>query len=378
MRKLALFLSLAAMLAAQVTSDVFDPLTNSDLIEKGLQSANPLQVAVSALRSVQVNDPRRGQWLRNALSRSSSLQPEPEGLRARRVIFDALIRTRITVPLAELLPFYDQFPAAVMAVVARGKNDGHEDRSALLKKTEEDQNTSYWHAAASLVDRQQLIRHLLDQAKFEYPISIVDRDFLPVMIHRYSRGIIGGVPGVPGAMGGVPVLKVPWPDETIYEIETSGDAGHVLTCCVGGNIYLKEWPRSLHAYESRQKPDPAWQDHDREVMRVLLSFTECPQCSYDRPDFPIVRGGKATIVWHSEEQARPLLLEAVDQYLKELARMTSALGENLSEAEIRSKVRIWIRDWRRTKTEPIPLAAVGVQFSLCASSQSVTNWRCVD
>jgi len=145
---------------------------------------------------------------------------------------------------------------------------------------------------------------------------------------------------------------------------------------------LKEWSPRVHAYIDRQPADLlAWEDHDREVVRVLLSLAHGRTGAVDRGDFdfPNVRGGKASIVWHSVEEARSLLEEAAEQYVKECIRMIGALGETaLTEPEIRSKVRIWIRDRRRLQTTPVPSIA-GVEFNLCAPVQKVsTNGRCID
>jgi hypothetical protein len=380
MARLVLILLLHGLLFAQ-TPAVVDPLGDASLIEKGLQSAIPLQVAISAFRSVSINDGRRGEWLRAALSKSTSLQPEGEALRSKRAIFDALIRTRTTVPLTELLPFFDQFPAAVIAVVAKGRAVAGEDRLPLLLKAEETKNSAYWYAAAALMDRKQLIHRLVQQARFDYAISVVDQDFIPVQVSGGPpEGITGGIPG--GAMNGFPNgSQVAWPEETVYHIEMSGGIDHILTCCVGGNTYLKAWSTTLHAFKDAQPADlSAWEDQDREVVRVLLSFSYCRTCQFSRGDFPNVRGGKATIVWRSEEQTRSLLEEAVEQYVKECVRMVGALGETaLSETDIRSKVRIWVRDWRQVRTIPIPGVGAGVEFNRCASIQHTSsNGRCID
>jgi hypothetical protein len=381
MVRLVLILLLGGLLFAQTPPTVVDPMGDASLIEKGLQSAIPLQVAISAFRSVSLNDRRRGDWLREALSKSTSLQPEAQALRAKRAIFDALIRTRTTVPLAELLPFFGQFPGAVIALVAKGRAIAGEDRLPLLLKAEESKNSAFWHAAAALIDRRQLIDRLVQQARFDYAITVVDQDFIPVRVPGGIGG--GGANDIPSGVGieFPSVMQIPWPPETVYHIEMSGDIDHILTCCIGGNTYLKEWPTTLHAFKDAQPPDlAAWEDHDREVVRVLLSFAYCSTCSVSRGDFPNVRGGKATIIWRSEEQARPLLEEAVEQYVKECASVLAALGERaLSETAIRSKVRIWVRDWRQVRTIPIPGVGAGVEFNRCASIQGAfSNGRCID
>jgi hypothetical protein len=203
---------------------------------------------------------------------------------------------------------------------------------------------------------------------------------VPVQIREGPpRGVLGGVVG--GIIQGVLSGAVTWPEATIYHIELSGDIDHVLTCCIGRTTYLKEWSPSVHVFPDAQPADPlAWEDHDREVGRVLLSIAHCAVCSMDRGDFPTIRGGKVSIVWHSLEQARPLLEEAVERYVKECIRMIDALHETtVSESEIRSKVRIWIRDWRRVQTTPIPSVGAGVEFNRCSSiQQASSNGRCID
>ena len=60
--------------------------------------------------------------------------------------------------------------------------------------------------------------------------------------------------------------------------------------------------------------------------------------------------------------------------------MVGALHEEMvSEREIRAKVRIWIRDWRNVRSEPIPVISGGIEINRCAQIQHVsTNRRCVD
>jgi hypothetical protein len=80
----ALVLLLNGVLLAQTLPAVFDPLGDPSLVEKGLQSTVPLQVAISAFRSIQISDQQRSEWLRAALRRSLSLQPGAEAVRSRR------------------------------------------------------------------------------------------------------------------------------------------------------------------------------------------------------------------------------------------------------------------------------------------------------
>ena len=91
-----------------------------------------------------------------------------------------------------------------------------------------------------------------------------------------------------------------------------------------------------------------------------------------------MRGGKATIVWHSPAQARPLLLQAIEAYVKDCTRLAAALDPSFGEAAVRSKVRIWIRDQRKSNNVPIP-AVPGIEFNVCAPIQHASrNGRCVD
>jgi hypothetical protein len=381
MARVVLIPLLSGSLLAQTPPTLFDPLGDPSLVEKGLQSTVPLQVAISAFRSVKIADQRRAEWLRAALTASLSLQPEAEAVRARRAIFDALIRTGTPVPLTELLPHFDQFPPAVIAIAAKNNPREGEDRLPLLLKAEEGRNSIYWYAAVSLVDRKQLVHYLVQQVRFDYAISVQDGDFVPVQIREGPpHGVIGGIVG--GIVGAAtPYGSVAWPESTIYHIELSGDINELLTSGTWRATYLRAWSPTVHSFPDAQPADPlAWEDHDREVVRVLASIAHCAVCSFDRGDFPNVRGGKATIIWHSAEQARPLLEEAVERYVNECVRMIDALHETtVSESEIRSKVRIRLRDGRRVQTTPIPSVGVGVEFNRCASMQSgSSNGRCVD
>ncbi len=370
---------LGGSLLAQTPPAVFDPLGDPSLVERGLQSTVPLQVAISAFRSINISDQQRGEWLRAALRGSLSLKPDAEAVRAQRTIFDALIRTRTPVPLTELLPHFDQFPAAVIAIVARNNPHEDEDRVPLLLKAEEAKNSALWYAAVSLVDREQLVHHLVQQARFDYAISVLDEDFVPVQVlGGLPIGIMSGTVG--GIMGSVPNGSVAWPDSLSYHIELSGDIRDILTSGRWRSTYLRASSPAVSALPDGQPADPlGWEDHDREVVRLLLSVAHCDMCSGATPDFPNVRGGRATIIWHSAEQGRPLLEEAVERYVKECIRMIDALHETVSESEVRSKVRIWIRDWRRVQTVPIPSVGAGVEFNRCTPVQSrSTNGRCVD
>jgi len=302
-------------------------------------------------------------------------------VRTRRALFDALIRTRTPVPLTELLPYFDQFPAAVIAIVAKNNPRNGEDRLPLLLKAEEQRNAVYWYAAIALVDREQLVHYLIQQARFDYSITVTDQDFLPVQV---SEGPPRAIPhGIPGGVGSAPKGSVTWPDSTIYHIELSGDidGNNLLTSGPLRNTYLKAWSPQTHAFPDVQDADPlAWEDHDREVVRVLLSIAHCAACQRAQADFPNIRGGRATIVWHSAEQTSLLLEDAVEGYVRECIRMLDALHETaLSNSEIRAKVRIWLRDQRTVKTVPISNVDSRVEFNRCAPIQSSSsNGRCTD
>lgn len=256
-----------------------------------------------------------------------------------------------------------------------------EDRLPLVLKAEEHKHLTEWYAAASLMDYKELVHYLVQHARFDYPISVVDRDFLPVQIldipgTRSGGGILGGI------VGGSPTGQVQWPDEIVYKIVSSShDDEGALTCCLGGvATYLQARSTREPGFPDGQSPEPGdWGSHDKDVIRILLSIAHPSWRAVAEEDFPIIRGGKATIVWHSLDQARPLHKEAIDQYVSECGRMLTKLGEpGLTEPEIRSKVRIRIRDWRRARAIPIPDVGAGVEFNVCADSQRPDNWRCVD
>jgi hypothetical protein len=351
---------------AQTAPEAYDPGSDPALIEKGLSSTLPLQVAISAYRAKQ--DPFRWRTqLRQALARSSSLQPEAEAVRTRRIIFDALIKSGTPVPLEELLPFFNQFPAAVIAVVARtGNSNGAEDRVPLLISAEGLENRTYWSAAASLVDHKRLVHHLAQQVWFDYAVQISDRDFDPVQIHApLPRGVPGGFAG--GIIGGIPNGRVSWPEETAYRLSATGRPTEALTSGIGGRVYLIAEP--YYGAGQGEHPDEdteAWGEHDRDVVHLLLSFAHCSVCSRSTPDFPMIRGGKAFVFWTSEDRARRALMDGIEEYVRQCKGMLDTLGETgFSEAEIRSRVRIWIQDSRQSRTIPIPAMNSGVQINHC-------------
>ncbi len=141
----------------------------------------------------------------------------------------------------------------------------------------------------------------------------------------------------------------------------SGEPSEQLTCCIGKPTYLKESRSELAPILDRRD----WEHHDRDVVQLLLSLSTCSTCAYSQPDFPIVRGGKATIVFHSAEQVRPLLTEAIEGYVKDCMRMVAALQDSsFNESAIRSKVRISISDQRQTKAVPIPFINAGVDLNI--------------
>ena len=365
MRLIALLFSVEA-LQAQTVPEAYDPGSDAALIEKGLSSTLPLQVAISAYRAKQ--DPFRWRTqLRQALARSSSLQPEAEAVRAGRIIFDALVQSSTPVPLEELLPFFTQFPAAVIAVVARTDNsNGAEDRVPLLISAEGLKNRTYWSAAASLVDYKRLVHHLAQQVWFDYAVQVSDRDFDPVLIVAPTPNLIpGGAIG--GILGGIPNGHVSWPEETAYRLSATGRPNEALTSGIGGRVYLTAEP--YHGAGQGEHPDEdaaAWVEHDRDIVHVLLSFAHCSVCSRDSPDFPMIRGGKAFVFWTSEDRTRRALTDGIEEYVRQCKGMLDTLGETgFSEAEIRSKVRIWIQDWRQSRTIPIPAMNSGVQINHC-------------
>jgi hypothetical protein len=380
--KRSLFLATALLFSSQVSyaqteQEAYDPGKDAALIEKGLNSTLPLQVAVSAYRAKQDSFrlPKWGPQLRQAVVRSASLQPEAEAIRTRRIILDALIQSDTSAPLDELLPFFSQFPAAVIALLDRSNNANlTEDRIPLLIAAEGMKNRLYWSAAASLVDRKRLVHHLAQQVWFDYPIYLTDSDFVPILIFG---GGPGGVPGgSPGSIiGGVPNGRVGWPEEIAYHLSKTGRQIEALPWSVGEQTYLIASPSSEHHVGARgDQPDADpkdWDEHARDIQLTLVSFRYCGLCSYSRGDNPRIRGGKAYVFWRSEDETRRSLTEGIEQYVAECKDLLNALGETgFSDVEIRSKVRIWIHDWRKSRTIPIPTISVGVQINLCQDSMA--------
>jgi hypothetical protein len=284
--KRSLFLAVALLFSsqasyAQTEQEAYDPGSDASLIEKGLNSTLPLQVAVSAYRAKldSFRLPKWGPQLRQALVRSASLQPEAEAIRARRIILDALIQSHSSAPLDELLPFFDQFPAAVIALLDRSHNANlNEDRTPLLIAAEGLKNRRYWSAAASLVDRKRLVHHLAQQVWFDYPIYLTDNDFVPILIHG---DMPGGVPGgnLGGIIGGVPNGRVGWPEGTAYHLSKTGQRSEALTLGVGGQTYLiASSSIERQGWAQGDQPDADlkdWDEHARDIQLTLVSFRYC-------------------------------------------------------------------------------------------------------
>ena len=371
------------VLSAQTLYPPPDPSGGWAEIQQGLASGSPLQVAIAASRITAVSHPDRGQWLRAALAGSTSLQPEADARRARQVILDAMIRTRTPARLSELLPFFDESPDAVIDVIAKAMPRQSEDLSPLLRKAEEQRSIIYWNAIASLMDRGTLVRALLQIVRFDYTVSFLDSDLVPVQIWE-PRGVTGGGLGsmLGGVIGGLPGQKKIWPDVMDYRIEGSGEPRDRLTCCIGGPTYLKTTLLSAPdiTYRPRSPILEPWEEHNSAIIAILLDMAYCRFCATFQPDLPDIRGGKATVVWHSAEQAGTLLRQAVDNYLQQCVRMVASLRDvSLTEAEIRSKVRIWLRDRRRVQTVPLPALAAGVEVQYCAPfHKSPDNPHCLN
>ncbi|HLK21474.1 MAG TPA: hypothetical protein VKT81_21145 [Bryobacteraceae bacterium] len=381
MRWLAIIGFVAGFAFAQNQPELFDPLNDPVLIQRGLQSTTPLQVAVAASRAINQNSDAIRQALRAALANSESFQPEPERARARRILLEALIKTSARVPVDELLPFYDEFPGAVIAIVVHHR-DEPEDSLALLRKAEEEQNPIHWRAVVSITGRSRN-HYLVERARFDYPITLYDDDFLPVRI--YGIGIPDGAPhgvivgGILGTVSTGSIPRIQWPEETVYRIEAQGGPGELLTTGNLGDTYLKAWPQSKGYMRDRPEIDhDGWANHDREVVRALLpSIRICSPC-VPGPDFSNLRGGKATIIWHSPEQALPILKNAIDTLAGECISLAAFVEEPLADKMVRSKIRVWIRDFRRERT-PLPSVISGVQINVCPSYHAgPADGRCND
>jgi hypothetical protein len=361
-------LALVAMvLVGSSAAQLVDPLERglgTAWIEKGLRSEVPLAIASAAEGAKRdlANNQLWAPLLRQALKKSASLQPESEALRVKRALFDALIQTRISVPLEELLPFFDEFPAAVIGVIARASSPHNENLLPLLLKTQEWKNGIYWTAIASLM-RPEILSHLAHDVRFEYQVFVSDQDFAPILVYDPGR-VPGGIRG--GVLGGVIGGPLGWPDEIVYEISPTGRDEDRLTCCIAGRSTYLIGRNSRSGGSQTQTPD--WPDHNHEILLELLSRAHCAICSRSDRDFPMIRGGKAAVVWHSEEQMRKALTDLIGQYVRECQGLILQLGQSgSSEAEIRNKIRIWIIDQRRVRTGLIPLIQAGVEIRPCGT-----------
>jgi hypothetical protein len=179
----------------------------------------------------------------------------------------------------------------------------------------------------------------------------------------------GGAPG--GVIGGIPNGRVSWPEETAYHLASSGRQNDAFAWGIGGQTYLIAERGAQNERPGSEAPD--WDEHDRDIVLMLLSFAHCSVCQRATPDFPMIRGGKAFVFWISEDHTRRSIADGIEQYIRQCKGMLDTLGESgFSEAEIRSKVRIWIHDWRQSRTIPIPAISGGVQMNYCQNMA----WYC--
>src|ERR1017187_4065500 len=125
--QLCLLLALVYVNAPAAQQSKYDPGTDEKRIEIGLRSVVPLEVAWAAWRTRFTPAKRRwDQPLREALQMAVMTQQTAERESLIRLLLDTLIRSRISVPMSELLPLYDAYPDAILALIAQGSdhNDG--------------------------------------------------------------------------------------------------------------------------------------------------------------------------------------------------------------------------------------------------------------
>ena len=94
------------------------------------------------------------------------------------------------------------------------------------------------------------------------------------------------------------------------------------------------------------------------------------------PDYPMIRGGKAFVIWRSDQQVMKAMTEGIEEYVRECRTLFQQLHlTGFSESAVRAKVRVCVRDDRRNRPGPLPAVHLGVEVHDCTSNDEFCgNW----
>src|ERR1035438_6802848 len=348
--RLCLLLTLVNVNVTWAQKARYDPGADEKKIEIGLRSAVPLEVAWAAWRTRSVPEKHWDQPLREALQTAVASQQTKEQELLVRFLLDTLIRSHNPVPMSELLPLYEAYPDAVLALIAQG--DDHNDGwlLPLLIRAERENNAPRWMLIASLLSREPsraFEEHLLDELRIEVPIDIVDGDHLPVLMGMLG-GVIGGV-AAPGP------FSADWPDRVAHYCLAAAPApGDEVIVTKPKPVYLRRDLTDRH--------DGCFHGWDTSRSEVSLSFLNDLMPRDRGPNLPTLNLGKLTLFWQGAEETRRILQQAAQDYV-EYCRLLMALRQrdrkptrSWTDAELRSRIVLSVSDKRQDKSVALPYA----------------------
>ena len=344
-----LLLTVAYVTVVHAQQSKYDPGVEEAKINLALRSNSPVEVAWAAFRAKSTCCGRFNASLREALQTAVASPRSPEQILLIKYLLDAMIQSRAVAPLSALLPLYNDYPDAILAVMANDMNPLDDRLLPLLMSAEQENNAPRWLLLAALLRRsgsRALDEHLLDELHFEFVIEIVEGNYIPVLKHELRGVTIGGVMGrLPGPFG--------WPEPPgQYCLTVTPELGDEVIVAYLEHVYLR---RKLGDENSCGRIGKT----SRSQLSLLL-LSQFPPRSSDWPDFPLLNGGKGTIVWQGADETRQLLQRATRQYVDDCVRLLQSRGRlgmptrSWTEAELRSRISISLVDLRYDKKVPIP------------------------
>jgi len=263
-------------------------------------------------------------------------------------LLDTLIQAKAVLPTSELMQFYEDYPDEVLTLIAYDQNRSIDTVLSLLIRAEREGNAPRWLLLSTLFGGgyfRPFEEHLLDGLLFYFKIEIVEGNYLPVLKPRSGWGVFGGIPG--GVLG-----PVQWPAlPGQYCLSVSPEPGDTVMSTTG--------PVFLRRYVNRQNTCSSEWKTDRSELAVGILTTFFPSAFF-WPDFPLLKGGKATIIWQGPEKTRITIQEAKSQFFQScrdllLARQKRNMPtRSWSDAELRSRIVVTVSDLRTDKKIPIP------------------------
>jgi hypothetical protein len=354
--RLCLLLALLHVNAPSAQPSKYDPGTDEKRIETGLRSVVPLEVAWAAWRTRFAPSKRWDQPLREALQVAVASQQTKEQELLIRFLLDTLIRSHTPVPVSELLPLYEAYPDAILALIAQGSDHNDGQLLPLLIRAEREDNASRWMLIASLLSRERsraFEEHLLDELRIEISIDIVEGQHLPVFLPDRS-GVIGGIVGSSPA-------PADWPDlPAVYCLAVTPEPGDSVIITNPEAVYLR-----------RYLADQNTCFHGWKTSRSHLSLSYLtnliPRASGTY--LPPLNLEKLTLVWQGAEETRRILQESAQEYIQYCRLLMAARQQarkatrSWNDAEMRSRIVLSVSDKRQDKSVALPYAGEMVRLA---------------